>query len=212
MSAVVTNEPAPEGGQRVIGDDILIILPVRNSVLFPQVVLPIAINRERSVAAAQEAIKTGRKVGLLLQRDPAQDDPGTEDLYPVGTLATVVRYITAADGTHHLICQGEQRFSVLEFINREPFMVARITPHPESTLINAEIEARSLRLRKLAIVALGLLPQSPGELVNAIQNIESIPAMVDLIASFLDLRLSDKQEVLATLDLRAQLGLVLNQL
>jgi ATP-dependent Lon protease len=214
MSAVVTNEAAADqsAAPRVIGDDILIILPVRNSVLFPQVVLPIAIKRERSVAAAQEALKTGRKVGLLLQRDPDQDDPAAPDLYPVGTVATIVRYVTAEDGTHHLICQGEQRFSVLDFVSREPFLVARITPHPEPTLINAEIEARALRLRELAIEALRLLPQAPEELVNAIQKIESIPAMVDLITSFLDLKPIEKQEVLATFDLRARLDLVLNHL
>jgi ATP-dependent Lon protease len=214
MSAVVTNEAAADqsAAPRVIGDDILIILPVRNSVLFPQVVLPIAIKRERSVAAAQEALKTGRKVGLLLQRDPDQDDPGTQDLYRVGTVATIVRYVTAEDGTHHLICQGEQRFSVLDFVSREPFLVARITPQPEPTLINAEIEARALRLRELAIEALRLLPQAPEELVNAIQKIESIPAMVDLITSFLDLKPIEKQEVLATFDLRARLDLVLNHL
>ncbi|MFI4868144.1 MAG: endopeptidase La [Steroidobacterales bacterium] len=197
---------------RVVGDDVLIILPVRNSVLFPQVVLPIAIKRERSVAGAQEAVKAGRKVGLLLQRDPDQDDPGAEGLYPVGTMATIVRYVTAADGTHHLICQGEQRFSVLDFVSRDPFLVARITPHPEPTLTNPEIEARALRLRELAIEALRLLPQAPAELVNAIQNIESIPAIVDLIASFLDLKPIEKQEVLATFDLRARLDLVLNHL
>jgi ATP-dependent Lon protease len=214
MSAIVTNEAAADqsAAPRVIGDDILIILPVRNSVLFPQVVLPIAIKRERSVAAAQEALKTGRKVGLLLQRDPDQDDPGTQDLYRVGTVATIVRYVTAEDGTHHLICQGEQRFSVLDFVSREPFLVARITPQPEPTLINAEIEARALRLRELAIEALRLLPQAPEELVNAIQKIESIPAMVDLITSFLDLKPIEKQEVLATFDLRARLDLVLNHL
>ncbi len=201
MSDIIQTKAA-EGATtepRVIGDDVLIILPVRNSVLFPQVVLPIAIKRERSVAAAQEAVKAGRKVGLLLQRDPEQDDPGAEGLYPVGTMATIVRYVTAADGTHHLICQGEQRFSVLDFVSRDPFLVARITPHPEPTQTNPEIEARALRLRELAIEALRLLPQAPAELVNAIQAIESIPAIVDLIASFLDLKPTEKQEVLVDL-------------
>ncbi len=193
-------------------EDVLIILPMRNSVLFPQVVLPIAIKRERSVAAAQEAVKSGRKVGLLLQRDPDQDDPQAGDLYPVGTMASVVRYVTAADGTHHLICQGEQRFSVLDFVSREPFMVARITAHPEPTQINPEIEARALRLRELATEALQLLPQAPAELSSAIQHIDSIPTLVDLIASFLDLKPAEKQEVLATFELRPRLDRVLELL
>jgi ATP-dependent Lon protease len=193
-----------------IPEDVLIILPVRNSVLFPQVVLPIAIKRERSIAAAQEAVKSGRKVGLLLQRDPEQDDPLPEGLHRVGTMAGIVRYVTAADGTHHLICQGEQRFTVLDFVSREPFLVARISLHPEPTQVNPEIEARALRLRELAIEALQLLPQAPAELTGAIQNIDSIPTLVDLIASFLDLKPIEKQEVLATFELRPRLDLVLD--
>jgi len=107
-------------------EDVLIILPVRNLVLFPGVVLPVSIGRDKSLAAAQEAVRTQRRIGLLLQTDPGADDPGPEQLHRVGTVATVVRFITAPDGTHHLICHGEQRFSVLDFVSAEPFPVARI--------------------------------------------------------------------------------------
>jgi len=191
------------------GEDALIILPVRNTVLFPQVVLPVAISRERTVAGAQEAVKAHRRVGLLLQRDAGEEDPSAEGLHRIGTVASIVRYVTAADGTHHLICQGEQRFSVLDFVQREPFWVARIEVHPEPTTVNPEIEARGLRLREMAVEALQLLPQVPAELATAIQNIESIPALVDLIASFLDLKPIEKQEVLATFGLRERLDVVL---
>lgn len=190
-------------------ENLLIILPVRNTVLFPQLVLPIAISRERTVAGAQEAVKTHRRVGLLLQRDASQADPEAEGLHRVGTVASIVRYVTAADGTHHLICQGEQRFSVLEFVQHEPFWMARIELHPEPTALNPEIEARGLRLRELAVEALELLPQVPPELSSAIRSIESIPALVDLIASFLDLKPIEKQEVLATFGLRERLDVVL---
>ena len=202
--APASTPPAP-----AVNEDALIILPVRNIVLFPQVVLPISMRREISVAAAQEAVKSQRKVGLLLQRDPQKDDPTPEDLHRVGTSASIVRYLTAADGTHHLICQGEQRFSVLDFISREPFLVARIQLHPEPTAVNPEIEARALRLRELAAEALQLLPQAPAELGAALRGIESIPALVDMIASFLDLKPIEKQEVLATFALRERLDLVL---
>src|ERR1700722_13876146 len=213
MSATPTPDPSSTAvTEAAKSEDVLIILPVRNTVLFPHVVLPIAIQRERSVAAAQEAVKSGRKVGLLLQRDAEQDDPPADGLYQVGTIATIVRYVTAADGTHHLICQGERRFSVLDFVSRDPFMVARITAHPEPTLINPEIEARALRLRELAAEALQLLPQAPAELANAIQGIDSIPALVDLIASFLDLKPVEKQQVLAAFDLQRRLDLVLDYL
>ncbi len=190
-------------------EDVLIILPVRNTVLFPQVVLPIAIANERTVAGAQEAVKARRKVGLLLQRDANEEQPSVEGLHRVGTIASIVRYVTAPDGTNHLICQGEQRFSVVDFVSQDPFLLARIALHPEPTALNSEIEARALRLRELSIEALELLPQVPAELTNAIRNIESIPALVDLIASFLDLKPSEKQEVLATFGLRERLDLVL---
>ncbi|HTT05278.1 MAG TPA: endopeptidase La [Steroidobacteraceae bacterium] len=211
-ASVVPKAEVPEaepGAARSEGEDVLIILPVRNSVLFPQVVLPIAISRERTVAGAQEAVKSHRRVGLLLQRDASEADPAAEGLHRIGTIASIVRYVTAADGTHHLICQGEQRFSVLDFVQRDPFWVARIEQHPEPTTVNPEIEARGLRLRELAVEALQLLPQVPAELATAIRSIESLPALVDLIASFLDLKPIEKQEVLATFGLRERLDVVL---
>jgi ATP-dependent Lon protease len=84
-------------------EDVLIVLPVRDLVLFPGVVLPIAIHGKRALAAAQEAVRTQRPVGLLLQKDGSIEDPETEGLHQVGTAASIVRFITAADGTHHYL-------------------------------------------------------------------------------------------------------------
>ncbi|MGA2565110.1 MAG: endopeptidase La, partial [Steroidobacteraceae bacterium] len=201
-----------EGQPSAAADDTLIILPVRNTVLFPHTVLPIAVQSERNIAAAQAAVKADRRIGLLLQLDSAKEDPSPEDLHRVGTIASIARYVTAADGTHHLICQGEQRFSVLEFVQREALLTARIEPHPEPTLMNAEIEARGLRLRELTIEALQLLPQAPAELVGAVQNIDSLASLADLIASFLDLKPAEKQAVLSTFGIRERLDLVLELL
>jgi ATP-dependent Lon protease len=206
MSATeVTATPAPP-------EDVLIILPVRNVVLFPGVVLPISIGRDKSLAAAQEAVRTQRRIGLLLQTDPAIDDPRPDQLHRVGTVATVVRFITAPDGTHHLICHGEQRFSVLDYVSSDPFPVARIELQAESAASDREIEARGLKLRERALEALQLLPQAPGELANAIQGIESIPALADIVASFMDLKSAEKQEILATFDLKTRLDRVLTAL
>jgi ATP-dependent Lon protease len=113
-----------------------------------------------------------------------------------------------------LICQGEQRFTVLDYVSREPFPVARIEAHREATefegaAVREEIEARGMNLRDKAGEALGLLPQAPGELANAIRSIESIPALADMVASFMDLKVTDKQEILATFDLKARLDMVL---
>jgi ATP-dependent Lon protease len=205
----VAAEPVAAEATLAADTDSLIILTLRNTVLFPQTVLPIAIRNERTIAAAQEAIKSQRKVGFVLQRDPEADDPALEGLHRVGTMASIVRYVTAPDGSHHLICQGEQRFNVRDYTGRDPFITARVELLPEPTLVNPEIEARGIRLRELAIEALKLLPQAPGELVAALQNIESFSTLADLIASFLDIKPIEKQQVLATLDIRERLDLVL---
>src|SRR5271167_2598449 len=112
-------------------EDVLIILPVRNAVLFPGVVLPITIAGDAARAAAQEAVRTQRRVGLLLQTDPTIEEPGSDALHRVGTSASIVRFITAQDGSHHLICQGEERFTVLDYVSRDPFLVARIETYKE---------------------------------------------------------------------------------
>jgi ATP-dependent Lon protease len=195
-----------------MSEDVLIILPVRNAVLFPGVVLPVAISGKAAVAAAQEAVRTQRRVGLLLQTDPDIDEPVPESLHRVGTSASIVRFITAQDGSHHLICQGEERFTVLDYVSRDSFWVARIDSHKEATVFDREIEARGLNLREKALEAVQLLPQAPGELTNAIRGIESIPALADMIASFMDLKVADKQDILATFDLKTRLDRVLTLL
>jgi ATP-dependent Lon protease len=196
------------------GEDVLIILPVSNTVLFPGVVLPIAVTGDSALAAAQEAVRTQRRVGLLLQADSGDGTAksAAENLHRVGTAASIVRFITAPDGTHHLIAQGEERFTVLDYVSRDPFPVARIETHREPTVLDREIEARGLNLRDRALEAVQLLPQAPGELVNAIRSIESIPALADMVASFMDLKTAEKQEILATFDLKTRLDRVLTLL
>jgi ATP-dependent Lon protease len=188
-------------GGNMSAEDVLIILPT-STVMFPSVVLQIAISGDAALAAAQEAVRTQRRVGLLLQADAG-------DLHRVGTAAAIVRFIAAPDGSHHLIAQGEERFTVLDYVSHEPFPVARIETHKEPTVLDREIEARGLNLRDKALEAVQLLPQAPGELVNAIRSIESIPALADMVASFMDLKTADKQEILATFDLKARLDRVL---
>ena len=131
----------------------LIIVPVRNLVLFPGTVVPVAINRERSLAAAQEAVRAERKVGFLLQHDPDLQSPTGRDLHKVGTVASIVRYVTGQDGTHHLVVQGERRFRVLDWQNGLPFMVARVEYLPEIRTTTSEVEARALNLKRLSAEA-----------------------------------------------------------
>jgi len=115
--------------------DALIIIPVRNLVLFPGMVIPVTVGRERSIAAAQHALRNQRQVGILMQRESGIADPVAVDLYRIGTIANIVRYVTAPDGSHHLVCQGEERFEILEFMNGWPFLVARVRRIPDTNLV-----------------------------------------------------------------------------
>jgi len=191
-----------------VTDDMLIILPVRNLVLFPGTVLPVAINRERSLAAAQEAVRAHGKIGFLLQQDPETQSPGPGDLHRIGTVASIVRYVTGQDGTHHLVVQGEKRFRVLDFQEGMPFMMARVEYIADAATTSNEVEARALNLKRLASEAVSLLPQAPAELANAIQAVESPSALVDLVASFMDIKALEKQQLLETLDLKNRLDRV----
>ncbi|HXW48767.1 MAG TPA: endopeptidase La [Xanthobacteraceae bacterium] len=188
--------------------DALIVVPVRNTVLFPGMVLPITLGRPKSIAASQQAVRDQRQVGILLQRVPEVDDPSAIDMHRVGTLANIVRYITTPDGTHHLVCQGEQRFQVVEYLSGWPFLVARVLRIPEPETRTPEIEARFVNLKAQAIEAIQLLPQVPADLLAAIQSVEAPPALTDLAAAYMDIKPEEKQEILETVDIAARMDKV----
>src|ERR1700747_453441 len=130
-----------------IPDDATIIIAVRNIVLFPGIVAPITIARAKSIAAAQQALREQRPIGILLQRDAEVNDPAPEDLYRVCAIANIVRYITGHDDTHHVICLGVARARVLDFPPGTPFPAARVQNIAEPTNSSPEIEARFLNLQ-----------------------------------------------------------------
>ena len=185
--------------------DALIIVPVRGMVLFPGTVLPITLGRPRSVLAAQRAVREQKPVGIVMQRDAQLADPLPIDLHRMGTVANIVRYITAPDGTNHLICQGEQRFRVLDYLTGWPFFVARTERIPEPSANSDQIEARFVHLKGQAIEAIQLLPQAPNELLATIQGVDSPGALADLVATFMDVTPDEKQEILETVDIGARM-------
>ena len=191
--------------------DAIPIVPTRSVALFPGTVGPITIGRELSIAAAQEAMRSGHKIALLAQRDPSTVKPGAADLYEIGVLATLLRYVTSREGVHHLVCQGESRFRIVQVLRETPFLAARIEQLPEPSTSGAEIEARFALLKERAMAALALLPQAPAELQRLIASIDSPGQLADIIANFMDLTPDEKQEILATQDLKERLDKVLRQ-
>jgi ATP-dependent Lon protease len=185
------------------------ILPVRNVVLFPGTVLPLDVGRPRSAAAVQHAVKTQGPIGIILQRDPEAVEPSATELFEIGTVGHVLRYIASPEGRNHLICRGEQRFRLVEFLPGYPFLVARIEAIAETPATGTEVEARAMKLKERAIEAIRLLPDAPEGLRDAIGGIAEPGALADVLASFMDIQVTEKQQVLEALDVVTRLDRVL---
>ena len=197
---------------RSIPDDALIIVPMRSTVLFPQNVSPLVIGRKNSIAAVQQAVRSEKPIGLVMQLRDQDEDPGADGLHVVGTLAEILRYLTAPDGSHHVVCQGLHRFRVKEFLPGYPFLVARIDLYEEPEVSSKDIEARVITLKQKALDVLMQTQQAPNELVNAIQSITSPTMLADLIASYLISKPEEKQEVLVLFTIQERIDKLLELL
>ncbi|MEO6973279.1 MAG: endopeptidase La [Rhodoferax sp.] len=203
--------PGPEA-PGAIPDDALIILAVRNVVMFPGTIFPIAIARPRSQAAVQEAVRLELPLGVLLQSKPDVDEPGPDDVHWVGTSTDVLRYITGPDGSDQAVVRGLRRFRVTEFLSGHPFAVARVQYIDEPTRGDAEIEGRARALKQSALETLQLLPQAPPEMSAALRGIDDPAQLADVIGSLLDSSPEEKQALLETFDLKARLDKLLDVL
>ena len=210
-----SNKPeAPEateaGGAEAVAlpEDALILLPVRDMVLLPGIIFPITVGRPRSVAAIQQAVREERPIGVVMQRDPEKAEPGPDGLHRVGTVANIVRYVTAPDGSHHIVCQGVHRFRILEMLQGTPFLAARVLQIPEAESRLPEVEGRFLHLKAQATEAVELLPQAPRGLVEAVQAIEKPAELADMATAYMDLKPEEKQEILETIDVTTRMDKV----
>jgi ATP-dependent Lon protease len=214
--AMAEQAEQPKAGQAEqhppLPGDAMIILPVRQTVLFPGIVLPLAIGRKSSIAAAQEAVRSERTLGVVLQIDPSVEDPRPDQMHAVGTAAQVLRYVTAPDGTHHVIAQGVRRFRIIEYLPGFPFLVARIEEIGTAEVMTPDIEARIGLLRSRARETLQLLPNVPAEVAATIESLDSPSALADFVAGILDVKPAEKQDVLETIDIKARLDKVLSLL
>src|SRR5215471_3065150 len=182
----------------------LVILPLRNMVLFPSTVMPLVVGRTSSLRAVEEAVRQQVSVGFVAQQDAAIEVPQAKDLFRVGTAADVLRMFGLPDGQRQIIIQGRQRFEIAEFLETDPFFIARVTMIEERIPQSKHFEARILHLRQEAAKALGLLPEPMNELKSTIERIDNPLSLIDMIASTLDLALPEKQEILETLDPEAR--------
>ena len=187
--------------------DILAILPLRGTVLMPHAVLPLGAGRPSSVRLIEEAVQSGRLVGAVMQRDPQDDAPGLEGLHPVGTVTVIHKMVKQADGSLRVIVQGLGRFRLLEVIERQPFLRARVEAIDEAApAVDLELEALVRSVRSLFEKVVSLSPGLPDELINVVGDTEAPGALGDLIAASLPTLANErKQELLETYNVRERL-------
>ena len=188
--------------------DVVGILPLRGTVLFPQAVVPLGAGRVSSLRLIEEAVQGGRLVGAVTQKDPKDDAPGADGLHSVGTLTVIHKALKQPDGSLRLIAQGVGRFRLVEIVQTEPYLKARIEPIEEqSPAQDLELEALVRSVTSLFAKVVSLSPTLPDELVAVLDNVEGPGAVADLIAaSFPALPLALKQELLETVNVRERLS------
>lgn len=173
------------------------ILPLRNTVLFPGVVIPITVARDRSIQLVREAFQKKEKlIGVLSQRNAEVENPAAEDLYTMGALATILRLIRMPDGSVTIVIQGRARFEVGEFTQTEPYHLAHVQRLEDESPSQEETRALVLNLKQEAARIIELSPKIPTEANITLQNISSLSFLVHFIASNLNLEVPDKQGIL----------------
>jgi ATP-dependent Lon protease len=198
----------PEGPIEV--PEIISVLPLRNSVLFPGSIIPIDVGRKKSVRLVEEAISKERPViGIVTQRDSRTEDPGPGDLYAVGCAARILKVIKLAKDNFSVILQGVARIRVLEGVGVDPFMTARVQTLPDQPSGEVELDALVMNLKDVAKRVIKLMPELPKEASALVDSVTEPGQLADLITSNLDVQVDEKQDVLETFDLKTRLRKVL---
>ncbi|CAG1019020.1 ATP-dependent Lon protease [Burkholderiaceae bacterium] len=188
---------------------VIALIPMRNLVLFPHVLAPVTVGRPKSIAALEHALAADEPVGIVLQKDAREDDPGLDGLCAVGTLAKIVHHLEPQKNVHHAVCQGTQRFRIVSAVEGYPFLAVRVEPVFESADTSAEGEALALQLRERSVELLSLLPSVPAELVHALQATRGPAELADITASIIDAEVIEKQALLETIPTSDRLGKLL---
>jgi ATP-dependent Lon protease len=184
--------------------DTLPILSLRNTVLFPGVVIPITAGRDKSIRLINDANKGNKVIGVVSQKDESLEDPSVKDIYETGTVAKILRVLKMPDGNVTVIIQGKKRFKVAEVITEEPYMYATIREIPETkpNISNKEFFAIIESIKDLALQIIKESPNIPSEASFAIKNIESNSFLVNFVSSNMNLSVAEKQKLLEIDDLK----------
>ena len=190
------------------------ILPLRNTVLFPGVVIPITIGRDKSIKLVKEAYASTKVMGVLAQKDVAVEDPGPKDMNRIGTVARIIKMLQMPDGSTTVIIQGKRRFQVEEMVEVEPYFRARITSFDEIKPMRKTKEFNALvdSLKDVALKIIKQSPNIPSESEFALRNIESPSFLINFISSNMDASVAEKQKMLEVADLKQRAIMVLEHL
>lgn len=193
--------------------DELPILPLRNTVLYPGVVIPITVGRDKSIKLIKEAYKRSKIIGVVAQKEMNVEDPDFEELYRIGTAAVILKVLQMPDGNTTVILQGKQRFRLESLVRNEPYITARATFISEKKQKpGKEFNVLISSVKEMALQIIQLSPQIPSEAGLAIRNIESPGFLINFISSNLNADLSLKQEILELTDIKKKASKVLEQL
>ena len=205
----------PRSEEEVIFGDELPVLPIRNAVLFPGAVAPFDVGREKSVALVEDVDNLpgpGPIIAIFAQRDPSTDDPGAEDLYPVGCAARVLKAIKHSSGNYSLILQGVTRIRMDHVLTHSPYLKAKIKRLDEPQVEDVEAEALAMSLRDIAKQVIQLMPELPREAASLIDSIQAPGALADLVAANLDAPVEEKATLIETIDVKDRIRKVLRLL
>ena len=193
---LMSEEEEKELTQSEVPDE-LPILPLKNTVLFPGVVVPITVGRDRSLKLVKEAYESDKTIGVVSQKDEEDEDPDSEDLYEVGTVAKILKLIKMPDGSKSIVIQGQTTFKVEEYLQKDPYFKASVDPYrQEMDIEGVELDASIRSVKETASKIVNLSPNIPSEASVAINNISSPNFLLNFISSNLNVSTDDKQEVL----------------
>lgn len=192
---LINNESLPES---------LPILPLRNTVLFPGVVIPITAGRDTSIKLINDANNGGKVIGVVAQKDEAVENPTANDIYKTGTVARILKVLKMPDGNTTVIIQGKKRFKVDEIVSEKPYLTAKISDLPQTKPEkgNEEFGAIIDSIKDLSLEIIKESPNIPTEATFAIKNIESSSFLVNFVSSNMNLKVEEKQELLKINDLK----------